>query len=200
MDLKLQTSSLNETGFNAYIEYLALKRHFTSSYDYHKYNGKVNASYDSFVARRDAYSFQRLGKQKDYSNVILANIVKNPKVWVGALLEDGARQVYLEWKKIQGAITNHIEESLSELDDDFKSNFYVDRGQYPHLVDLYLQKKISLETFAIIVKLTNSETYWKENVNDRVIFPDIMKTVNDYYPFINYSPEKVKKVLKSHFY
>jgi hypothetical protein len=57
---------LNENGFTAYSEYLAIKRHFTTKYDYFKYNGKVNVSKESFESRRDAYQFQRLSKKKDY--------------------------------------------------------------------------------------------------------------------------------------
>ena len=196
----LQPNSLNETGFNAYTEYLALKRHFTSSYDYHKYNGKVNASFDSYINRKDAFSFQKLGKQKDYKNILLANVVKNPKIWVGALFDQEAREIYLKWKQTQTSLTHHIEDQLSVLDDDFKSNFVVINGQYPHMVDLYLQKRISLETFSILVKFTNSKPYWEENVSDKVIFPDIIKTVDKYYPFLNFSTEKVKKVVKDHFF
>ena len=40
-------------GFKAYKLYLAVKNHFTTSYDYFKYNGKVNAKEDSFLKRRD---------------------------------------------------------------------------------------------------------------------------------------------------
>jgi len=191
---------LNEIGYNAYIEYLALKRHFTSSYNYHKYNGKVNASYDSFLSRKDAFSFQKLGKQRDYQNIILSNMVKNPKIWVGALFEQDARDTYLKWKQIQASITHHVEDSLSVLDDDFQENFIVRDGQYPHIVDLFLQKRISLEVFCILVKISNSEPYWKQKVVDKVIFPDIMNIVEKYYPFLDFSSEKMKKVIKNHFF
>lgn len=196
----LQHSSLNEVGFRAYITYLALKRHFTSSYDYHKYNGKVNASYDNFITRKDAYSFQRLGKQKNYEELIISNIAVNPKIWVGQLLEDSSRQIYLEWKKKQDSITQHLKDSLSILDNEFQSNFTVENGQYPHLVDLYLQRKLSLEVFTLLTKLTNSQPYWNEKVVDKVLFPDIMNKVDKYYPFINYSKEKLTKVIKNHFF
>ena len=62
-------SSLNETGYNAYIEYLAIKKHFTSSYNYHKYNGKVNASFETFVQRRDAFFFQKSVKNPTHKGL-----------------------------------------------------------------------------------------------------------------------------------
>ena len=43
-------------GINAYKTYLAIKQHFTSNYDYKKYNGKVKATEESFLKRRDRKS------------------------------------------------------------------------------------------------------------------------------------------------
>ena len=48
-------------GYNAYITYLAIKQHFTSpEYDFIKYNGKVRASKDSFLKRRDKFFFDSI--------------------------------------------------------------------------------------------------------------------------------------------
>lgn len=195
-----ESSFLNEHGLAAYQEYMAIKRHFTSTYDYFKYNGKVSVSFDTFHTRKDAYSFQKLSKKKDYKHLILANIVENPKAWVGDLLEEKANEVYLAWKRRNDAITSHVHDNLGKLNDDFKSNFVSSQGQYPKLIDLYLRKEISLETTCILTKMTNSQKYWSESVLDNVMFPDIMKKLDNYYPFIVYSKEKVKKVIKDHFF
>ncbi len=191
---------LTESGFIAYRDYLAIKRHFTSSYDYFKYNGKVNVSQDSFVCRRDAYQFQRLSKKRDYKNLILSNIVINPKLWVGGLLEESAIETYLAWKKKTDSITRHVEDDLSKLDDDFKANFISTSGQYPQVIDLYLRKEISLETVTILAKLTNSFVYWNKTVVDKVVFPDIINRIDKYHPFLIYSTDTIKKVVKNHFF
>lgn len=196
----LQQNFLNETGFQAYSKYLAFKRHFTSSYDYFKYNGKTNASFDSFVARKDAYLFQKIGKKPDFENLILANIVQNPKIWAGDLIEDPAKQVYLGWKKRTDAITVHVKDSLDLLKDDFKSNFIVNNGQYPYVIDLYLQRKLSLEALTILTKITNSQPYWNKTVVDKVLFPDIIKAIDNYHPFLVYSKEKISSVIKDYFF
>lgn len=196
----LQQNFLTETGFQAYSKYLAIKRHFTSSYDYFKYNGKTNASFDSYVARKDAYMFQKLGKKTDYENLILANIVQNQKLWAGSLLEEPARQTYLDWKKKTDAITMHVRDSLDHLNDEFKSNFIVNNGNYPLVLDLYLQRKLSLEALTILTKVTNSQPYWNKTVVDKVLFPDIVKTIDNYHPFLVYSTEKISSTIKDHFF
>ena len=70
---------INQTAFNSYVKYLAYKRHFTTkSYDFHKYNGKVKANFETFRTRNDAYFFAKLANKPDYENMILANMVVNP--------------------------------------------------------------------------------------------------------------------------
>lgn len=195
-----ESSFLNENGLVAYQEYMAIKRHFTSTYDYFKYNGKVNVTPDAFYTRKDAYSFQKLSKKKDYKNLILANMVDNQKLWVGDLMEEKATGIYLAWKKRNDAITSHVQDNLGKLNDDFKSNFVSNKGQYPLVIDLYLRREISLETTAILAKLTNSQEYWAKSVLDNVMFPDIMKRLDKYHPFLVYSTDKVKKVVKDRFF
>lgn len=200
MQMIAESSFLNEHGLAAYQEYMAIKRHFTSSYDYFKYNGRVNVTADTFYTRKDAYSFQKLSKKKDYKNLILSNIVDNPKLWVGDLMEERATSVYLAWKKRNDAITSHVQDNLAKLKDDFQSNFVSEQGQYPLLIDLYLRREISLETTAILSKMTNSQDYWTKTVLDNVMFPDIMMRLDKYHPFLVYSKEKVKKVIKDRFF
>ena len=48
--------------FEAYKHYLALKLHFSSDYDYFKYNGKTNATQQSFEKRKDRFRFSKLAR------------------------------------------------------------------------------------------------------------------------------------------
>jgi hypothetical protein len=48
--------------------------------------------------------------------------------------------------------------------------------------------------------MTNSQEYWAKSVLDNVMFPDIMKKLDNYHPFLVYSKEKVKKVVKDRFF
>jgi hypothetical protein len=196
------SGSLSEVGFNAYITFSAIKRHFTTpTYDFFKYSGKVNSSFDSFCARKDAYTFQRLGKkERDVKGLVLANAVAKPKLWVGELLEDPAQTTYQAWKKKQDALTDHVKNSLSFLDPEYKVNFLSTNGHYPLIVDKYLQQQISLETLTVLAALSNSESYWSEVVKDTVVFPGILLKIRKYRPFLIYSNDKMVAAVKDHFF
>ena len=57
-------------GFEAYKTYLALKRHFTSDYNYFKYNGKIRASEESFLRRNDRFFFRKLSKKYNKEELV----------------------------------------------------------------------------------------------------------------------------------
>ena len=90
----------NEKSFNLYVNYLAIKKHFTTdSYNYHKYNGKIRASFDKFVTRPDVYFFFKLSKMDSPQDVLLANMIANPNSWIRDIVEETGERNYIEWRK-----------------------------------------------------------------------------------------------------
>jgi hypothetical protein len=188
-----------EDAFRTYIDYLALKRHFTTkTYDYHKYNGKVKASFESFQTRKDAFFFHKLSQKQHRHKLLLANMVHNPNMWVGDLFEQNAEDVYLAWKKRIDGLTYQFQQDLKLLDDDYKSNFLVREGQHPKLLSLFLQRKVSLETFTIITNLSNVLSYWDETVVDKVVAGDKILLSRKYFPFLEIDRKNFSAIIKNH--
>lgn len=198
--MKRQTlpSYVNDKSYDAYIKYLALKKHFTSdTYDYHKYNGKVRASFDSFSSRNDAFYFAKLAKHDDYENVLVANMVKNPNCWIRDIVEDDF--VYNEWKKKIDSLGYKFKSDLKNLDDDYKSNFVSKGGQHPLIITLLLQQKIQLETFTILSHFAKIFDYWEQNLLDKFVACDIIRTSRKYYPFLMLDVMRFKTYVKNRF-
>jgi hypothetical protein len=192
--------SLTESGFKSYQMFLAIQRHFTTkSYDYHKYNGKIKTSYDTFLSRRDAYYFQKLSKHKDPKGLILSNIVRNKKLWIGDLFEENANQIYLDWKRRTDAISHTVRQDISKMKDSYHENFIVVDGQYPFIIQQYMANIITIETTSILTVLSNSHAHWKENILDNVVFPDIMEKLTKYHDFLIYDQKKIKMLVREHF-
>jgi hypothetical protein len=181
--------------YQMYVYYLAIKRHFTSNYDFHKYNGKINASVTSFETRKDKFFFYKLSKKTDAKNFILANVVENPNIWVGDIVGEKGDAVFMEWKKKQQSISYVFKSELGNLDEDFDSNLIVKNGQHPKLLRLYINRTISKETLIIVDDLTNVFSYWNNKLVDKIIFPDILNTCNKYKPFLEFDRNKMKNIL-----
>lgn len=185
--------------YEMYIYYLALKRHFTSSYDYHKYNGKINASITSFETRKDKFFFYKLSKRNDAKDFILANLVNDPKIWIGDMVSEEGEKIFTEWTKKQQSLSYVFKTELGKLDEDFDSNLITKDGQHPKLLRLHTSGNISRETLIIIDDLTNVFSYWSKKVLDKIIFPDILNRCNKYKPFLNYDKSKMKNILVAQF-
>jgi len=187
--------------YECYVDYLALKRHFTTkSYDFIKYKGKIRASKISFEKRKDRFFFEKIAKHRDPHNFLLANFIHNPSLWIRdiAYTEVG-EQVYQDWLKRQQSLTYFVSSELSILLEDCKQNFEVHDGQIPHLIQLLMGNKVSLETVLILVDIVDCMSYWNKKLKDNIIWDDIGIKLNKAKPFINYDKEKLRKLFLDKF-
>lgn len=186
------------TPYEAYREYLALKSHFSNkSYDYFKYNGKIkNATVDSYEKRRDKLFFMKLAKHKDPVNFLVANFVENDRSWIGNIAyNEEAEKRYFNWLKKNQSLTYIFTNELSNLDENFDSNFLIEENNHPKVLKLYLSGEISIETLVILTDLVRCISYWNKNMSDDPIWNDVFLKIKKYKPFIKYDKEKMKKII-----
>lgn len=189
-------------GYEAYKEYLALKQHFTKpTYDYIKYNGKVRSNQDSFNKRKDKVFFDKLAKHENVHNFLIANLVKDPKVWIKELAySENAEQIYLEWKKRQQSLSYLFKTELGKLDEEFNSNFKMTKNEsHPLLFRLYLAEVVSLETLCILLEITKAKKYWDQAMEYDPIYESLKLSIEKYTPFINFDRDKFKKIVLDFF-
>ena len=197
---KISQTLASDDSFNAYVKFLALKKHFTTdNYDYFKYNGKVRANYETFMSRNDAYSFAKLAKKDDPQGLILSNLLINKNIWVRDLLDSEGEARYINWRKKIESLGYVFKSELAHLDDEYKQNFISRDGQHPLVMTLLLQKKISLETFTILAFMANIFSYWSEKVVDKHVSFDIINKSRKYKPFLDFEPKRFQKLIKDHF-
>lgn len=188
---------LTMTPFEAYQTYVALKNHFTQkSYDFFKYNGKVKVTYNTFDRRKDKYFFNKLAKNKNIMNYLLANFVDGDiNQWIGDIVTDQqADTTYTKWLARQESLTYRYKTDLSRLKPEFDYNLKVEDNQHPYLLILYLQNQICIETLIIIDMLTNCFKHWDANIQETVIWPNVKKKCERYRPFLSIDLKKYRKI------
>lgn len=175
--------------------YLALKRHFTSSYDYVKYNGKVSASPASLTKRRDQYQFHKLAKQPDAFGLAVANLFEDPSKWVGDLFDDESQRVYTAMKKRRETLSYTFRDQLSSIED-LKKSFKVKDGQHPLLLKAYLRGKIGPETLIILDDLGHFFDYWDSEIDETYQWPEVKFKLNKLRVFFTYDQAKYRQIFK----
>jgi hypothetical protein len=187
---------------DAYKIYLGVRNHFTlDKYDYIKYNRKVNVSYDSFLKRRDKIFFAKLGNRKDkyLEDFLVANMIHDPKIWVGELLSDECENRYKEWLKKKQSLTYTFKNEMSFIDgwngQELESWFGVEMGEHPNIIKKYLRGEISLETLTILNSILRFTHIYDKNFDDPV-YKGVSQLCKKYQPFLEYDKQKMKSLLR----
>src|ERR1035437_6356410 len=131
--------------------YVAINRHFAdgSCYDYFKYNGKINVTNDSFLARKDKYFFEKAaGKCGNESAAIgfcVANLIAGNKYIIKFTVDS-----YHSWLAYRDALDYKFTEELKK----YKST----KMNSQSLLEMVLTKKLSLE-FVILLNQVIGNDY-----------------------------------------
>ena len=191
-------------GFDAYKTYLALKRHFTSDYDYFKYNGKVRAGVESFLKRNDKFFFRKLAKKYDEKELVdffVSNFIISDN-WIGNLISQESEDNYVRFKKRRESLSYHFDTELRWLvdhcrDHDLELNklLLVENNNHPLLLKFLLQKKISIDTIIIMDSVLNFLHHWGKNLDD-IVWEEKKRLIIKYNKFLTYDPFVYRKKLK----
>lgn len=194
---------MSETGgYEAFCLYNALKLHFTTKYDFVKYSGKTSVSKDSFMLRKDKFSFYKISRKynrEEMFGFFVANLLEKPTLWAGDLLSEDAESIHKVWLKTQQSLSYIFEQNLSYMLEEIESPeelLKVVDGQYPILYNMHLMNKVSLETLMILNDIMNFMPMWSKKIEDDIIFPDFVKRCEKYKPFLNYDKVKFKNMLR----
>jgi len=191
------------TGYEAFSIYHTLKLHFTSDYDYFKYNGKCNISRTTFENRKDKYHYYKLSRKfnqkEELIDFIVSNFVEESVTWIGDLLLEEAQQKYLKRQKVIQSLSYTFENECKDLFNDTKDPNKVLKvigGEYPLLLIKGLRKEISIETIVILNKILKFVPIWTQQITDTIRWPDYRRKCEKYASFLPEDVVKFKLILK----
>jgi len=189
------------TGFEAYKLYSAMKLHFTSkSYDYFRYNGKTNVSQDNFLKNKAKYQFYKLSRKfslEELRNFYLANFVYGDSSWVGEMTGPEGETAYKKWQKINQSLSYVFQSDIEKLTDEGSPEemLIVKNGQHPRLLTEVVSGEISIETIVILNSFLNFFPMWDRKIDDDLLWPNHRLKFTKYEPFLVYDKEKIKNIL-----
>ena len=190
--------------YRLYLCFVALKNHFTTeAYDFLKYNGKINASRESFYKRKDYKLFGSLASKLSQSNTIpflVSQFISFNNVSISSILEQPllAQRKYLEWKDRTLDLKKLYETDLKVIAE--KSNYscydLISQNQYdyPLLFKLVSSSSISPETYSLLNDLFNQTSKKYNGLENDTLFLSLNLKYKKYRTFINLSLEDVLKM------
>lgn len=193
------------TPFDVYRHYLALRLHFTTDkYDVIKQQGRVRATQQSFLRRRDLLSITRVAESysnKDVVEFLVANFISGDR-WGGVFNVD-ARERYIDWKKRVESMTYTFEKEIGAAvlyaeknKIEFAGLLQSINGQHPPIIKMFMKGTVSIETLVILNKLGNYINKLDIDLKDDLVWPDTSRIIKKYSPFLNFSREKYDAILR----
>lgn len=186
------------TGYEAFSIFHVLKLHFTTNYDYFKYNGKCNITIDSFEKRKDKYHFYKLSRKYDpdeYKQFVISNLLKDSNIWAGNLLVDSSKEIHMARMARIQSLSYHFRNDCQKIREtsDFNSVLKTD-GDYPLLLTLANREEVSDETVCILNSFANFLPVWNRKITDTIRWPLVFKKWVCYTPFIEFDKTKFRKL------
>ena len=191
--------------FEVYRYYLALRLHFTTdSYNVIEQKGRVRATKNSFLKRKDLLSIRRVAEtysDKDIVDFLVANFVSGDR-W-GGVFDVESKERYQGWKKriesISYTFKKEIDKAVMYADKlgiTFNQLFYCNHGQHPFIIKMYLRNDISIETLVILNKLNNFTDQLDQDLKDDLVWPDTSRIIKKYSPFLEIKKDKYNEIYR----
>jgi hypothetical protein len=156
-------------GYQTYQIYQSLKLHFTTDYDAVKYNYKTAVRQDTFERRRDRYFFEKLSRRFNKEKLIhyfTANLIHNPKVWIGDMKEETYNEYISRYDKLTYMVTQDMKlmaEKGYSFDDICSTS---DNNSTNPLLESLRADEIHLESVVLVDILVNFLKKLKRDLND----------------------------------
>jgi hypothetical protein len=191
--------------FEVYRYYLALRLHFTTdAYDVVKQNGRVRATKNSFLKRKDMFAIRKVAEtysDKEVVDFLVANFVSGDR-W-GGVFDTESKDRYQGWKKRIEAISYTFKRELDKAvvfaeknNIPFTYLFISNNGQHPFIIRMYLRNDISIETLVILNKLNNFTDQLDLELKDDLVWPDTSRIIKKYSPFLEIKKDKYNEIYR----
>ena len=182
---------------DVYLMYCALKAHFQSDYDYHKFGGKTKTKRESYYKRKDRFFFAKTAvkyEDTEVLNYFVSNFIHDRSGYIANFTDKN----YETWMNKRAMFYEIFSQEMQPFVKNFEPLFECESGQHPTLLKEYMGKRISLETMIVLDDLVEFSKKWdKELVWDDFVWPDVKKLMNNYKGFLTINTDKYRmKLLK----
>lgn len=179
-------------GFKAFKYYLAIKLHFTNpKYNVFERKGKLRGTRETFLTRNDHYLFEKIARRFDNDQQLIRYIASN-------FMYDNPNVVYNEAEAEENFVEyNRRRQSITKVFTDDVQRIVESGINTPNILQLYLGKKITIETAVILNDLENCISKLKDTESNTLLWGDEILRVEKSKGFVKYDSYKVVPVYMS---
>jgi hypothetical protein len=176
---------MTKDGYEVYVMYLALQRHFSTNYDYFLYNGKIKASTEAYSKRNDLFSFEKITKivkKEDREDFFVAHFLDNSKEWI----KNMSKQKFEEYKATYKNFPIRFKQDMEFIKMNNPSSLiWSDTNQIPTIHKYVLDSTLSIESIIMLDRLFPFIDNHDELIKVPFVWPDYINKIRKYRPFVH---------------
>lgn len=175
--------------YETYLQYTALRLHFTSKYDYFKYKGAVKRTVSNFetINPNERRLFENIAALKEPKTYLVGNFIFGESNYIRDFNNDN----YLKYRKFLTNGDYYLKEDLGKMKKPLKDNFQLeDENDIPYISQLLMSDDITLYTGGVFNALID----WTSKVKNPLI-KDQTGYINKTYKFFRIDLNKSKKII-----
>lgn len=185
-------------GFDAYTLYIALRNHFTTSYDFVKFNGKVKATVAAYEKRRDTYQFRRLGALADPKFRLISCFLEDI-TFINDILGTKGEAAEKKHRRIVEGGTYIFKDTIQALTRNLENALVFKDGRYPELLQKYINKQIPIQHVLVIDSVLGCLNRWDRQLTDDLLWPEIRTKLFKYRQLYSFDKHKYRQIIVDHF-
>lgn len=175
---------MTRTGYEAYILYLALQKHFSSDYDFFKYNGKVKASVQAYEGRQDIFAFEKLVKivdvKEDLMDFFVSHFIEDSKAYIRSM-QKGTMD---KWRAHLRQMPTQFKEDMYAIKRAGPAECMSVANDIPLIHKKVIDGEISIESVVLLNCLYPFMEKHEKTVDVPFVWPDHVKKIKKYSPFV----------------
>lgn len=183
--------------YAANLLFKSLKLHFTTeAYDYFKYNGKVKDSkalQQKFLQNNQRFYFAKLAKHENPEGLVVANLLIDPKMFIGDVVSPEGLLAYSEWKGRQARLSYLFTEEMT-TNDNYKNILKRSESGLPFLIHELIGRRLTPEVVIMVDGLIGRLDKW--STDQHPLMQKIQLRLRKYRPFVKYDKDKAKATLQ----
>jgi hypothetical protein len=137
--------------------------------------------------------------EQEMTDFLVANFIHDVR-WIGNLLEDTAKDNYLQYIKRKQSFTyifsNEVEKLFNSINDPKKA-FSKDSTSYPTLITSILSNEIGYDTAAVMNYFFDYVPRFDRELGENdVIWSNMRLLILKIFPFIEFDRARIKSIIK----
>lgn len=182
-------------GYELYLEYVSLRRHFSDwKYDYERY-GPSRIRLETFEKRPDAFRFRRLASRPSARWSIVATLASRDGTWIGDCLgREAEERRDASLGRVQ-AMGYHLGKELDQLGDDLGAALSGTDGRHPPLARLVLGGRVSLEAASTIVACADVGPAWRARYSEDLVMESLTRRLSKLFPLMGLDRREMAAII-----